>query len=54
MDTYGLVHTPTVQGLHGALGGTGVIILNKSVVVPLRLFTHRLAVRPIESPIGLV
>jgi hypothetical protein len=50
MNTYGLVHTSTVQGLHGALGGTGIIILNKAVVVPLCLFTHRLAVCTIESP----
>jgi hypothetical protein len=29
------VDTPTVQGLHGALGGAGIIVLNESVVVPI-------------------
>lgn len=38
--SYGLVHTSSVQGLHSALGRTGIIVLNESIVVALSLSIH--------------
>lgn len=35
--TYRLMDSATVQGLHGTLGGTGVIVLNETIVVALGL-----------------
>ena len=35
--TYGLMDSAAVQGLHGALGGTRIVVLHKAVVVALGL-----------------
>lgn len=35
--TYGLVNSSTIQGLHGPLCRTGVIVLDKAIVVALGL-----------------
>lgn len=37
LNTYSLVDTPTVQGLHGSFSGTRIVVLNKSVVEALAL-----------------
>ena len=36
-----LVDATAVKGLHGALGGTGVVVLNETVVVALGLELKR-------------
>jgi hypothetical protein len=35
--SYRLMHTTPVQGLHGAVGCTWIIVLNEAIVVPLSL-----------------
>lgn len=52
VEAYIVVHTSTIEGLHGALGCAGVIEFNKAVVKALRVELERVSLAGMISVKG--